>query len=76
MDKQSFLTELQDVLEIDKTLFEETNLKELEEWDSMTAMILIGFVSDKFEVELSPKNMLDITTVSSLILKIGTEKFS
>lgn len=75
MDKQSFLIEIREVLEIESTLEEETNLKELDEWDSMTAMILIGFISEKFSVELSPRDILDLTTVRSLMLKIGEEKF-
>ncbi|MNL33288.1 Phosphopantetheine attachment site [compost metagenome] len=75
MDKQKFLVEIQQALEIETILTENTNLKELDEWDSMAAMILIGYVSENFNIELTPKEILELTTVQSLILKIGDDKF-
>jgi len=75
MNKQAFLLEIREALEIETILLEDTNLKELEEWDSMTAMMLIGYVSEVFDTELTPKDILNLTTVRSLILKIGEEKF-
>lgn len=35
MNKEQFLEELTDVLQLEETINESTNLKELEEWDSM-----------------------------------------
>lgn len=76
MEKSLFLLRLQEELEYDTKLDLNTNIKELEEWDSMGAMILIGFVSDEFGVNLNADDIKKITTVNSLIEKIGHNKFS
>ncbi|RZF58883.1 acyl carrier protein [Sphingobacterium corticibacterium] len=76
MEKQEFLKNLQEVLEVEQTLTVETNLKDLDEWDSMTAMLLIGYVSDEFGVTLTGDNIGEISTVQSVIDFIGESKFS
>lgn len=76
MNKQDFISELQEELEFDTQLSEDTNLKDLDEWDSMAAMILIGYVSNNFDLTLTADDLKDITTVSSLIDRIGVDKFN
>ncbi|MGJ1205399.1 acyl carrier protein [Sphingobacterium lactis] len=75
MNKEKFLTLLKDELELDSDLTLETNLKELEEWDSMTAMLLIGVVSNEFDYNLTGDEIAELSTVQSLIDKIGSDKF-
>lgn len=75
MNKDKFLTLLKDELELDSDLSLDTNIKELEEWDSMTAMLLIGIVSNEFDFNLTGDDISELTTVQSLINKIGLEKF-
>lgn len=76
MQKEKFLQLLVDELELESEISLSTNIKELDEWDSMLAMMLIGVVSNEFDKSLSAKDIDEITTVQSLIDKIGTEKFS
>lgn len=76
MEIEKFLKLLVEELELESPLTVSTNLKELEEWDSMVAMMLIGVVSNEFDMTLSAKDIEEITTVQSLINKIGVEKFS
>lgn len=76
MQKEKFLQLLVDELELESEISLSTNIKELDEWDSMLAMMLIGVVSNEFDKSLSAKDIDDITTVQSLIDKIGTERFS
>lgn len=76
MEIEKFLKLLVEELELESPLSVTTNLKELEEWDSMVAMMLIGVVSNEFDMTLSAKDIEEITTVQSLINKIGVEKFS
>ena len=75
MNIQIFLNELSEELELENVLELNTNLKELDEWDSMTAMLLIGYVSEKFKVTLNGGDISEIDTVGSLINKIGDDKF-
>jgi len=72
-----FIERFVEELEIEDTVVTvETNIKGLDEWDSMTAMILIGFVSNEFKVTLNADDIKALTTVQSLIERIGLEKFN
>ncbi len=76
MTKEEFIAELAEEMEIETTVTAETNFQELDEWDSMGMMVLIGFVSEKFEVSLNAEDIAKLTTFESLIDKIGVDKFS
>jgi acyl carrier protein len=76
MTKQEFFVNLAQELELEIEINESTNLKELDEWDSMTAMVLIGFVSSEFNVTLTSDDLKEINTINSLINKIGEDKFN
>lgn len=76
MNTQEFISGLAAELELEIPLETTTNLKELEEWDSMAAIVLIGYVSNEFGITLNADDVKQITTVDSLIERIGTEKFS
>lgn len=76
MKKVDFISGLAEELEIETNLDVTTNLKDLDEWDSMAAMVLIGYVSNEFGVTLNADDLKQITTIESLIEKIGLEKFN
>jgi acyl carrier protein len=76
MKTNEFILGLAEELEIETILDNTTNLKDLEEWDSMAAMLLIGYVSNEFGVTLNADDLKNITTVDSLIERIGVEKFN
>jgi acyl carrier protein len=76
MTKQEFLAELKENLEIESEFNFDTKLQELEEWDSMTAMVLIGYVSENFDTILTSDDIESFNTVNDIIEKIGLAKFS
>ena len=76
MKTNEFILGLIEELELETTIDNTTNLKDLDEWDSMAAMVLIGYVSNEFGVTLNADDLKDITTVDSLIERIGLEKFN
>ena len=76
MEKSVFLSRLQEELEFEAELELNTNIKDLDEWDSMAAMVLIGFVSDEFGMTLNADDIEAISTIESLIEKIGQDKFN
>ena len=68
---EDFLKELQKELEIENTTFQlDTNLKDCDEWDSMTVLSLMSFVEIKYSIVLSSKDIENITTVRSLAEKL------
>ncbi len=75
MTKEDFFKLLQDELEYEIVLSGDTLIKEVEEWDSMSAMVLIGVVSQNFGVTLNANNIEAITTINSIIEIIGGDKF-
>lgn len=76
MTKADFISGLQEELEFDTNLTPETKFKEMDEWDSMSAMILIGYVSDNFDITLNAEDLKEISTISALMDKIGADKFN
>lgn len=77
MRKSELIDQLKETLEIeDREFTAETNLKDLEEFDSLAAMYLIAMVDENFGKELSADEIRSITTVSSLIDIIGEENFT
>ena len=76
MKTTEFLSGLKDVLEIDHSdLNENTNLKELEGFDSLSIMTIIAFVDEAFGKKLKAPQLASITTVQSLMELIGRENF-
>jgi acyl carrier protein len=66
---------LTETLELDKKLNEDTNLKNLDDWDSMTEMITVAFVNEHFKTNLKVTDLSVVTTVGSLMELIGVENF-
>ena len=75
MKKQEFINKLKEELEVEIEVTIDTSIKDLDECDSLGAMILIAFVSDSFGVTLSADDIKNISTFKSLIERIGLEKF-
>ena len=77
MKKSEFMEKLKDALEIDanKEITEETDLRYLEECDSLGVLTIIALVDENFGKQLSSPDFQKITTVSSLIKLIGEENF-
>ena len=69
MTKINYLKELHEELEIESIEFLtlDTNFKDLEEWDSMTAMVLIGFVNQNFNKNLNSDEIEKCETFSDII---------
>ena len=47
---------------------EKTNFKELQEWDSLTALSLIALMDSEYGVKLSGETLKSIYTIEQLIL--------
>ena len=77
MKKQEFILKLQEVLELDRiSLDENTNLIELDEYDSLSVVLIKALVDKSFSKKLTGVQLASITTVKSFINLIGIENFS
>ena len=78
MKTDDFINELQDALEIedeDQEITLETNLKELEEYDSLSVLSIIAMIDKNFSKQIPSADFANVTTVKSLINLIGKEYF-
>jgi acyl carrier protein len=76
MKVNEFIEKLKETLELeDEKLNEDTNLKDLEEYDSLSVLSIIAMIDENFGKQLSAQQFSDVTTVTSLIEKIGVENF-
>jgi|AntAceMinimDraft_3_1070362.scaffolds.fasta_scaffold44631_1 acyl carrier protein len=76
MTIKDFIEKLEHALEIeDEHLTENTNVKELDEYDSLSLLSIIAMIDESFKKKLSSEEFKSITTVKSLMLMIGEENF-
>ena len=77
MEKSTFFSLLKESLEFEDIDFQEnTNLKNIDGFDSMAIMTLIAFADEHFNKKLSAKKLASVTTIRSLMEIIGLENFS
>lgn len=78
MKTEDFIKELKDALEIedeDEEIILETNLKELEEYDSLSVLSIIAMIDKNFGKQIPSSDFAKITTINSLVELIGKEYF-
>lgn len=71
-----FLEELKDMLELSEDIDLDTDLKSLDEFDSMAIMSLIAFIHKTFGKQFNARQLNNITTVQSLVELIGADSFN
>ncbi|MGE4286491.1 MAG: phosphopantetheine-binding protein [Phycisphaerae bacterium] len=76
MTKLDLCNELSELMELDDTLTVESDLTELEEYDSMALLSIIAFVDKNFGKTLKADQLAQVVTVQSLIDIIGLDAFS
>jgi len=72
--KEKFLDSLKEALEVedDETFTMDTNLKDLEEFDSLSVLVIVAMIDKK---QISSSDFEKVTTVNSIISLIGEEYF-
>lgn len=76
MKIDEFIEEIKETLELeDVELNEDTNLKDLKEYDSLSVLSIIVMIDENFGKQLSSQQLVDVTTITSLIEKIGKNYF-
>lgn len=78
MKVEDFIDELKDALEIedeDKEITLETDLRYIEEYDSLSVLSIIAMIDENFSKQIPSSDFIKITTIKSLIDLIGKEHF-
>jgi acyl carrier protein len=66
IEKDLFFLQLQKLIEIDTILFSDSKLSELDNIDSLTYMSISAWLSDKFDVKISPQDIEKMSTIQEL----------
>ncbi|PML53291.1 acyl carrier protein [Vibrio lentus] len=66
MDKNQFLEELTDILQLEDTVSSEVILADLEEWDSMAFLGVISFFDMEFGKTITQQELRAVLTVEDL----------
>ena len=76
MKTNKFLSELSETLELEEIeLNLNTNLKDLEEYDSLSVLSIIAMIDEQLGKRLSGNDFNSITTIKSLMELIGMDSF-
>ena len=76
MRTNDFLKKLEEALELeDIELTTDTNLKDLEEYDSLSVLSIIAMIDEEIDKKIPGEKLQSITTVKSLMKLIGEENF-
>ena len=78
MKKEEFIEELKEALEIEdenKEITLETDLRYLEEYDSLSLLAIIAMIDKNFGKQIPSSDFIKITTIKSLMDIIGKEHF-
>lgn len=68
MEIKDFIEKFADAIEVENVdeLTEETEFRELEEWSSLSVMLLIAFFDEEFEKQIGDKDIRSCTTLQDL----------
>lgn len=68
MEIQIFIEKFAEAIEVDnvEALTAETEFHELEEWSSLSVMLLIAFYDEEFEKEITQNQIKEATTIQDL----------
>ena len=68
MEIKEFIEKFADAIEVENVeeLTAETEFRELEEWSSLSVMLLIAFFDEEFEKQIGDKDIRSCTTLQDL----------
>ncbi len=67
---EEFLKTIKQELEIESKIVENTRFKDLDEWDSMCALVLSSLLSERYNVDIKPNEFENYDTIMDLYNKI------
>lgn len=71
MNKDEFLMQMQDVLQTEEPLTMETQLTDLDEWDSLAMMATMAFLDKNFGMKVKIADLKMFATINDIAAKAG-----
>ncbi len=75
--KEEFVQDIKEVLEVedDNKITLDTNLADLEEYDSLSVLVIVTMIDKKYGKQISSSGFEKDTTIKSLMELVGKEYF-
>lgn len=75
--KEEFIQNLKEVLEVDdnKAITVDANLADLEEYDSLSVLVIVIMLEKKYEIKVYSSDFKNITTIGDLMKLMGLNYF-
>ena len=71
MTRAEFCEQMQDVLQTDAELTAETDLNDLDEWDSLAKMATMAFFDRSLGIQIGLRDFNEVSTLGDLMVKAG-----
>ena len=71
MNREEFLEIFTDVLQTEDNINFDTNLDDIEEWDSLSKMATVAFLDKEFGVKITFDDFKNIKTIKDIAKKAG-----
>lgn len=76
MTKEQFIELIKTELKENTLITLETNFKQLENYGSLSAVLVLQLVEDNFGIKINPRSFRSVNTINDLIGAIGEERFN
>lgn len=76
MTKEQFIELIKTELKENALITLETNFKQLENYGSLSAVLVLQLVEDNFNIKINPRSFRSVNTINDFISAIGEEKFN
>jgi len=73
MTKDEFFKKIKDVIQAKIELTADTNLLDLEEWDSLSKVLTTAFLDKEFGIKVTNKEVQDFDTIRDIMIKAGVQ---
>lgn len=68
MKREEIIAELEEILDVEEnSLNEDTNLVDMDEWDSIARLSVIIFLDEKFQKKITGEELKEIKIVSDIL---------
>lgn len=72
MTKEDFIAKFTDILQTEETVTLDTDLNDLEDWDSLTIMATVSWILES-KVQITVKEIAGYKTVGEIAAKLGVQ---
>ena len=70
MTKEDFLSKFTDILQTEETITLDSNLSELDDWDSLTTMATVSWMLEN-NIQITVKEIASYKTVAEIAARFG-----